>query len=281
MMKRMGLKLATMLAGGLMLAACTSGTAGLKNSRQTGSFVDNHPMGCLVLAPFCPMIQAYTLLPENAPPQPTDPVWATAKDMAKCADQHAGRKHASELAACQNEMFNTWASKGGMSAAVVSDITALNSANAAQVQAGGMAALQAQLEWNALMERATLESAPSAYTPNAEIVPSALLAWQQHECAAHYGSVDRQEYVYQAICENAGLMAWARRSNVTLAQIQPILEGNLSIGYQEQSQKLTRAQAQAQREALMKSSGLDFSVPQTKNVFPSNTPASAAQPATP
>ncbi|TPW33883.1 hypothetical protein [Oecophyllibacter saccharovorans] len=267
------------LLGGLALlgslAACSSGTAGLKTSRQTGTFVGNHPVGCMVLAPFCPMLQAYTLLPEKAPPQPADPVWATAKAMEDCADKYGERKQAGELASCQNEAFTQWGQKGGMNAAALTAATEANSANAAQVASKAMPAEMARLSWNGLMERATLDSPPTAYTPNADVVPSSLLGWQQHECAARYGSVNRQLYVYQAMCDNAALMAWARRSHVPYEKIQPMMDGNLQISYQEQSQKLDREQAQMQRDALTKASGLDFSIPQNKNVFPGNAPKAA------
>lgn len=249
-----------LLASAGFLSACSSGTAGLQNSRPTGDFVSNHPMGCLALAPFCPLIQAYTLLPESAPPQPADPVYATAKPMEACADQFSGKAHASDLAACENKVFEEWAQKGGMNPSAVGVTVTMNAQNGAKVQAGTMPALQAKLERDVLMEKAALVSPPT-YAPNPQIVPSSLLGWQQHVCAGRYGTISKQLYVYQALCSNAALEAWARRKNVSYAQIQPLLDGSLAIAFDEQSQRISRAEARTRLEALTKQSGLDFSVP--------------------
>ncbi|QDH13594.2 hypothetical protein E3E12_04615 [Formicincola oecophyllae] len=245
------------------LGAC--GQAGTQNSRQAGDFMSNHPLGCAVLLPFCPMIEAYTMMPQSAPPDQADPVFSTRQAMNDCADRYSTPHHAEALASCQNSAFAAWASKGGMSSQAIQTVTAANTAQGAAVQKGQRTPLQAQLTFQLAMEQAVAQT-PVTYPSNPAIVPNSLLAWEKHQCGALYGG-SKQEYVYEAMCDNVALAGWARRTHTSQARLQPLMDGALQVAYQEQSQKISHGSAEATLAALVRKSGLDFTVPANTSVI--------------
>ncbi|QDH14183.1 hypothetical protein E3E12_08245 [Formicincola oecophyllae] len=241
----------------LLAAGCQqSGTYGSPDQ----DWAMAHPLMCAASNLYCPVEALPTILPEQEPEDPADPVRSTRNGVTNCIERWGNTDHPNwmKLGQCQNGLFRRWAEGGHMDGAVIDDFERTNLANAAQVQSGQMSPDAERLHFRLGMEEAAL-SHPTTWKANPDIAPLKMLGWQTRRCVNKFKPMG--QLVEAALCRNMALATWARRTgSYKLTDLQPMFDGNVAISQALENKQITLQQALERYQALQRQTKLDFSL---------------------